>query len=95
MMCLEGTTPVAMRKVHVLWRTAFQAAPLLLPPSGHCVPGYRRYALYCLPGSTIATASYTLDKDKNHEKHLASFEAQGHAAGLNAEPASLTARAHP
>ena len=23
--------------------------------------------------------------DKNHEKHLASFEAQGHAAGLNAE----------
>ena len=27
--------------------------------------------------------------DKNHEKHLASFEAQGHAAGLNAEPASL------
>ena len=33
--------------------------------------------------------SYTLDKDKNHEKHLAAFEAQGHAAGLNAEPASL------
>ena len=27
--------------------------------------------------------------DKNHEKHLASFEAQGHAAGLNAEPACL------
>ncbi|MFW5584176.1 MAG: hypothetical protein ACOCM7_03110 [Bacteroidales bacterium] len=27
--------------------------------------------------------------DKNHEKHLASFEAQGHAAGLNAEPVSL------
>ncbi|MCI6822999.1 MAG: hypothetical protein MR881_05885 [Bacteroidales bacterium] len=27
--------------------------------------------------------------DKNHEKPLASFEAQGHAAGLNAEPACL------
>ena len=27
--------------------------------------------------------------DKNHEKHLASFEAQGHAAGLKAEPACL------
>ena len=33
--------------------------------------------------------------DKNHEKHLASFEAQGHAAGLNAEPATLSARARP
>ena len=33
--------------------------------------------------------------DKNHEKHLASFEAQGHAAGLNVEPATLTARARP
>ena len=31
-----------------------------------------------------------LDEDKNHEKHLAAFEAQGHAAGLNAEPASLS-----
>ena len=29
--------------------------------------------------------------DKNHEKDLASFEAQGHAAGLNAEPESLAA----
>ena len=27
--------------------------------------------------------------DKNHEKRLASFEAQGHAAGLNAELVSL------
>ena len=27
--------------------------------------------------------------DKNHEKPLASFEAQGHAAGLNAEPVCL------
>ena len=27
--------------------------------------------------------------DKNHEKPLASFEAQGHAAGLNADPACL------
>ena len=37
--------------------------------------------------------SYTLDKDKNHEKHLAAFEAQGHAAGLKGEPATLSARA--
>ena len=27
--------------------------------------------------------------DKNHEKPLASFEAQGHAAGLNVELVSL------
>ena len=33
--------------------------------------------------------------DKNHEKHLASFEAQGYAAGLNAEHLSLSAYARP
>ena len=33
--------------------------------------------------------------DKNHEKPLASFEAQGHAAGLNVELESLAAFARP
>ena len=33
--------------------------------------------------------------DKNLEKPLASFEAHGHAVGLNAEPVSLTAHARP
>ena len=27
MICLEGSTPVAMYKMHVLWRSAFQAHP--------------------------------------------------------------------
>ena len=33
--------------------------------------------------------------DKNHEKPLASFEAQGYAAGLNVEFESLAAFARP
>ena len=33
--------------------------------------------------------------DKNHEKPLASFEAQGHAAGLNAELVSLNGSRSP
>ena len=48
--CLEGSTPEELYIEPVLWRSAFQAhRPHLV--SGHFVPGYRRYAPYCLPGS--------------------------------------------
>ncbi|MDD6498733.1 MAG: hypothetical protein PUF44_01340, partial [Bacteroidales bacterium] len=44
---------------------------------------------------TIFASERQMALDKNHEKPLASFEAQGHAAGLNVELESLAAFARP
>ena len=44
---------------------------------------------------TIFANERQMALDKNHEKPLASFEAQGHAAGLNVELESLAAFARP
>ena len=40
---------------HVLWRTAFQAESMQSLPPEDFVPGYYRYALYCLPGRSLCS----------------------------------------
>ena len=48
--CLEGSTPKDKKSMYIHWRSAFQAHKPCYVLSEDCVPGYRRYAPYCLPG---------------------------------------------